>query len=172
MRCASCCCLVVIALGPAIDARSAESAKPNADGRLIWNRVRFVPAKGFERDMLGGTNSVRSLYCQRRRLMSDGQLAQLGLDSPDLDFGPDWLPRDAAPDIDDDEADPVRLIGQLEFRLYQGNMLLRDADANGSPLSPDSPAPGHRRRLCCRPAPARSGGAPGFAVRSIAACRS
>src|SRR5262249_31646756 len=33
--------------------------------------------------------------------------------------------------IDLSESDPVRVVSQLEFRCYQGNMLLRDADANG-----------------------------------------
>jgi asparagine synthase (glutamine-hydrolysing) len=83
------------------------------------------------RDMLGGDGSLRALYCQRRRAMSNRQLGQLGIDALDLGLGSDFLARDAAPDIDVDETDPVRAISQLEFRLYQGNMLLRDADANG-----------------------------------------
>jgi asparagine synthase (glutamine-hydrolysing) len=82
-------------------------------------------------DMLGGDGSLRALYLQRRRAMSDPQLARLGIQAAALDLGPDFLPPAAAPDIDPDERDPVRVLSQLEFRLYQGNMLLRDADANG-----------------------------------------
>ncbi len=82
-------------------------------------------------DMLGGDGSVRSLYLQRRRTLSDGQMAELGLNAAELGLGPDYLPADAAPDIDADLADLIKTVSQFEFRLYQGNMLLRDADANG-----------------------------------------
>jgi asparagine synthase (glutamine-hydrolysing) len=92
---------------------------------------RTTAVRAKLRDMLGGDGSLRSLYCQRRRAMSNRQLAQLGLDAGELGLDRDFLPLDAAPDIDADDTDPVRAIGQLEFRLYQGNMLLRDADTNG-----------------------------------------
>ena len=82
-------------------------------------------------DMLGGDGSVRSLYLQRRRTLSDAQMAELGLAAADLGLAADFLPPDAAPDLDPDPADLIRTLSQLEFRLYQGNMLLRDADANG-----------------------------------------
>jgi asparagine synthase (glutamine-hydrolysing) len=83
------------------------------------------------RDMVASDGLLRSLYLHRRRAMSDAQIAALGLYRSDLGLGPDFLPADAAPDVDADESDPVRVISQLEFRLYQGNMLLRDADSNG-----------------------------------------
>jgi asparagine synthase (glutamine-hydrolysing) len=92
-------------------------------------RSRAVRAK--LRDMLGGDGSVRSLYLHRRRVMSDRQLAALGLKSAGLGLDRDYLPPEATPDVGSDEDDPVRLVSQLEFRCYQGNMLLRDADVNG-----------------------------------------
>ena len=82
-------------------------------------------------DMLGGDGSIRSLYLQRRRTLSDAQIAELGLIAAELGLGPDFLPSDAAPDVDADPTDLVKTVSQFEFRYYQGNMLLRDADANG-----------------------------------------
>lgn len=82
-------------------------------------------------DMLGGDGSVRSLYLQRRRTLSNAQIADLGLDAAHLGLDPDYLPPDAAPDVHADPADLVKTLSQLEFRHYQGNMLLPDADANG-----------------------------------------
>ena len=68
---------------------------------------------------------------QRRRTMSDAQLARLGVIAADLGLGPDMLPPDALSDADPNPLDVVRAVSQFEFRLYQGNMLLPDADANG-----------------------------------------
>ncbi len=92
---------------------------------------RSRPVRAKLTDMLGSDGSIRSLYLHRRRAMSDRQLAALGITAAGLDLGPDFLPPEAAPDVDADEADPVRVVSQLEFRCYQGNMLLRDADVNG-----------------------------------------
>jgi asparagine synthase (glutamine-hydrolysing) len=99
------------------------------------------------RDMFAGDGSLRSLYCQRRRAMSDRQLAQLGLDAGDLGLESDFLPVAATVDVDVDETDSVRVISQLEFRLYQGNMLLRDADANGMAFSLELRVPFLDQRL-------------------------
>jgi len=92
-------------------------------------RSQVVRAK--MRDMLSGNGSLRSLCLRRRRLMTDAQLKQLGLASPALELDLDFLTAAAAPDVDTSSADPFRVISQSEFRLYQGNMLLRDADMNG-----------------------------------------
>jgi asparagine synthase (glutamine-hydrolysing) len=81
--------------------------------------------------MLGGDGSIRSLCLQRRRLMSDGQLAQLGITASDCGLDEQFLPPDAAPDLDSDpRSDLIRAVSQYEFRYYQGNMLLRDADVD------------------------------------------
>lgn len=82
-------------------------------------------------DMLGGSGSFRSLYLQRRRVMSDSQLRSLGIDARALGLDEDYLCAAAFWDIDRTVIDPVRVVSQLEFRSYESNMLLRDADANG-----------------------------------------
>lgn len=106
-----------------------SKARRRLAGVATLGRSRAVRAK--LKDMLGGDGSVRSLYLQRRRTMSDQQMAGLGISAADVGLGPAFLCSEAYPDLDQTEADPVRLVSQLEFRLYQGNMLLRDGDANG-----------------------------------------
>jgi asparagine synthase (glutamine-hydrolysing) len=81
-------------------------------------------------DMLAGDASLLSLYFQRRRVMSDDQLAALGLDAAALGLTADWMPPESVAGLQIDDNDPVQAISQLESRFYQGNMLLRDADAN------------------------------------------
>jgi asparagine synthase (glutamine-hydrolysing) len=92
---------------------------------------RPVAVKLKLRDMVGRNGTVRSVYLQRRRAMSDSQLAALGLTPDDCGLDRDFLPPDTLRDLDDGEQDSTRSISALESRLYQGNMLLRDADANG-----------------------------------------
>lgn len=108
-------------------------------------RSRAVRAK--LRDMLGSDGSIRALYLHRRRAMSDGQLGDLGIHAADLDLGPDFLPPGTTPDVDTDEDDLVRMVSQLEFRCYQGNMLLRDADVNGMSCGLEIRVPFLDRRL-------------------------
>jgi asparagine synthase (glutamine-hydrolysing) len=98
-------------------------------GLATIGRSQAVRAK--LQDMLGGNGSLRSLYLHRRRVMSDSQLSHLGLAAADLGLDADFLTPAAAPDVDSDANDPIRVVSQLEFRLYQGNMLLRDTDVNG-----------------------------------------
>ncbi|HWB55275.1 MAG TPA: asparagine synthase (glutamine-hydrolyzing) [Tepidisphaeraceae bacterium] len=81
------------------------------------------------RDMVCTTGSVLDLYLQRRRAMSDGQLATLGLDAS-LGMLPGWLPPGALDGVEIDESDIVWSVSALESRFYQGNMLLRDSDTN------------------------------------------
>jgi asparagine synthase (glutamine-hydrolysing) len=83
------------------------------------------------RDMMGSDGSARSMYFHRRRAMSNSQIRQLGIDARDLGLEADFLSSESLWDVDADDADPKRQISQLEFRCYQGNMLLRDADTNG-----------------------------------------
>jgi asparagine synthase (glutamine-hydrolysing) len=90
------------------------------------------------RDKLGDIadtdGSVLQLYLQRRRAMSNRQLAALGVSPQRLGLRDDYLPQAALHDIatpDGADADAVWQVSQLESRLYQGNMLLRDGDANG-----------------------------------------
>jgi asparagine synthase (glutamine-hydrolysing) len=81
-------------------------------------------------DMAGGNASFLSLYFQRRRVMSDRQLAALGVQAGPLGLTEDFMPPEALAGLELDEHDPVDAVSRLESRFYQGNMLLRDADAN------------------------------------------
>lgn len=92
---------------------------------------RSSVARAKLQDITNGNGALRSIYLQRRRLMSDCQLKRLGCVASNLGLDSDFLDPDDTLDIDDTEEDAIRAISQLEFRLYQGNMLLRDADANG-----------------------------------------
>ncbi len=82
-------------------------------------------------DMFGSNGSLLSIALQRRRVLSDGQLAALGVAAAPLGLTPDFLPPEALDGVDADDADPIAAISRLESQFYQGNMLLRDADANG-----------------------------------------
>jgi hypothetical protein len=48
--------ILVLNVCAALAARAAEPDRkyPNSGGRLVWDRVRFKPAPGFERDLVGG----------------------------------------------------------------------------------------------------------------------
>jgi asparagine synthase (glutamine-hydrolysing) len=83
-------------------------------------------------DMARTDGSLLALYLQRRRAMSDRQLDRLGLRASELRLDESFLPAESLEGLaDDDDADAVASISQYESRFYQGNMLLRDADANG-----------------------------------------
>lgn len=73
-------------------------------------------------DIFTGRGDIRSLYLQRRRLMSDTDLWNLGFRAAcDLDLG---LSRDEGAD----EANPLKAISELEIEYYLGNTLLHAGD--------------------------------------------
>lgn len=78
------------------------------------------------RDILTGPPDLRSIYLQRRRLLPNRTLAQLGLRPEELGLDRDFQPPAPAAPAAGDE---VTEISRLECHIYQGNMLLRDADA-------------------------------------------
>jgi asparagine synthase (glutamine-hydrolysing) len=82
-------------------------------------------------DVFGSDGSLRSIALLRRRVLSDRQMAALGVDPLELCLTSDFLPPEALDGLDLDEGDPVAAVSQLEARFYQGNVLLRDADTNG-----------------------------------------
>jgi len=102
----------------------AAFARSATIGRSEAVRQKFM-------DMARTDGSLRSLYFQRRRAMSCDQLAHLGLYSRELGLDDSFQPPDALEGVMADDGDPVWSISQLESRFYQGNMLLRDSDANG-----------------------------------------
>lgn len=82
-------------------------------------------------DMFRSNGSVLEIYLQRRRVMSDQQISDLGLNAQELGLTSGFLDPAAVADLPNLEHDPVFSVSQLESRFYQGNMLLRDGDANG-----------------------------------------
>jgi asparagine synthase (glutamine-hydrolysing) len=98
---------------------------------LSLNKPKLVREKIL--DIFSGDIDLLSVYLQRRRLMSNRQLSLLGLSNPEIrelkivDLGFNGLKEvhlNSGRNISDH-------ISKLESLLYQSNMLLRDADANG-----------------------------------------
>jgi asparagine synthase (glutamine-hydrolysing) len=56
---------------------------------------------------------------------------ELGIQAKELDLTNDFLCPGSLPDLQDLADDSVAAISRLESTMYQGNMLLRDGDANG-----------------------------------------
>jgi asparagine synthase (glutamine-hydrolysing) len=81
-------------------------------------------------DMCGSDGNLVSLALQRRRALSNRQMASLGFEAAALELSPDFLPQEALDGVDVED-DDVAVISRLESQFYQGNMLLRDADSNG-----------------------------------------
>ncbi|MEX2217384.1 MAG: asparagine synthase (glutamine-hydrolyzing) [Phycisphaerales bacterium] len=92
--------------------------------------VRFKAA-----DMARSKGGLRELYFHRRRLMSDAQLAGLGLTpgggAGGLGLDASFMPREALEEDLAIRGDPIATLSRLESRYYLGNTLLRDGDANG-----------------------------------------
>jgi asparagine synthase (glutamine-hydrolysing) len=97
-------------------------------GRMVMvGRPKAVRQKFL--DVLDTDGSLEQLYFQRRRAMSSDQLRLLNVIPDRLGLMPSchdarslgYIPL---------SSDAVWLISQLEARFYQGNMLLRDGDAN------------------------------------------
>jgi asparagine synthase (glutamine-hydrolysing) len=82
-------------------------------------------------DMMAGSGSIADLYLQRRRAMSDAQLAALGLGADALGLTPSFQRPEAFDHLRIDERDIPWTVSQFESNFYQGNMLLRDGDVNG-----------------------------------------
>lgn len=103
-----------------------SAARRGLAGALAVRKPRAVRRKLA--DMLGGGGSLADLYFHRRRLMSDREMASLGLPAAATGLTGSFHSADA---IDPLPADPVAAVARLESRYYQGNMLLRDSDVMG-----------------------------------------
>lgn len=97
-------------------------------GAAAMRRSRAVREKLL--DISGCRAHVFDLYLQRRRMMSNGQLRTLGIDARRLGLNDGFL-SEAAMDGVQFSGDMIADISRLECQFYQGNMLLRDTDANG-----------------------------------------
>ena len=98
-------------------------------GVMSARKTHCVRAK--LRDMVSGAPDSVSLYLHRRRSLSESQLAELGYFPGELGLDAGFHDADAYPTSDDVADDSAALISRLESIYYQGNMLLRDGDANG-----------------------------------------
>lgn len=82
-------------------------------------------------DMFRTDGGLVDLALLRRRSMSDGQLASLGLRAGDLGLTPSFLDPSARASLPNDPDDATWTVSVAESMQYQGNMLLRDADVTG-----------------------------------------
>jgi asparagine synthase (glutamine-hydrolysing) len=87
------------------------------------------------------------MYFHRRRSMSDSQVRNLGILPTEIGLASDFQSPEATWDIDTNGSDAMRQISQLEFRCYQGNMLLRDCDVNGMAFGLEIRVPFLDRRI-------------------------
>lgn len=98
-------------------------------------------------DIASTNGGILDLYLQRRRHMSNRQLATLGLRADDLHLTANFMPPEALRDISFDEIDIFRSLIECEARFYLRNMLLRDGDANGMASSLEIRVPMLNRRI-------------------------
>ena len=82
-------------------------------------------------DIIATDGSLRDVYFQRRRAMSNGQLLRLGISPGKLSVTNNFISPEVIADIHLDEGDPPWCVSRLESQFYQGSMLLRDSDTNG-----------------------------------------
>ena len=80
-------------------------------------------------DMMNGHGGLMELYFQRRRVLSNREMAELGFSSAELGLTTDYQDHTVTQGLD--ESDAVRAVSEMESRFYQRNMLLRDADVMG-----------------------------------------
>jgi asparagine synthase (glutamine-hydrolysing) len=109
-------------------------------------------------DIAGCRAQVLDLYLQRRRAMSNSQLATLGIESARLGLDDGFLTDDALGGLHFN-GDRIADISRLECHFFQGNMLLRDVDCNSMAHSLEIRVPILDQRmldLACRiPGPVR-----------------
>lgn len=88
------------------------------------------------------------LYLQRRRVMSDGRLAAMGLASGPLGLDRSYTPPEAVSAAREaDLTDAVAAVSRYESAFYMRNMLLRDSDTNGMAHSLEIRVPMLDRRV-------------------------
>jgi asparagine synthase (glutamine-hydrolysing) len=97
----------------------------------VFTAFRSEARRHKLRDMARTGGGLLPLYLQRRRVLSNQQMAALGIPARAYGLTEDFLPPEALAPVELDEDDPVWTISQLECRFYLGNMLLRDGDTNG-----------------------------------------
>lgn len=81
------------------------------------------------KDIMRTDGSLLALYLQRRRAMSSAQLRALGIDEAIIQSQSQAVIAQAVDALS--STDEIAQMSRFESSLYQGNMLLRDGDANG-----------------------------------------
>lgn len=87
------------------------------------------------------------LFLQARRLLSNAELAELGVPRVQSGLTADFVPESAIEELRPDDFDRVAALSRMESRLYMGNMLLRDSDANGMAHGLEIRVPALDRRM-------------------------
>lgn len=108
---------------------------------------RPVSVRSKAADIAGSDGRILSLFLQARRVLSDRELGELGIGPDQPGLTRDFVPEPALAGLELDDPDGVALVSRLESRLYMGNMLLRDSDANGMAHSLEIRVPMLDRRM-------------------------
>ena len=121
-----------------------------------WSRGVLAKLAGIGRseavqqkvaDIFASDGDLLSVCLHRRRMMSDRQMASLGIDARRLDLHRLFVPVEAMERIHARPSDPIWTVSQVESQFYQGNMLLRDSDTNGMAHSLEIRVPFLDRRM-------------------------
>jgi len=107
--------------------RLPESWRATVAFLLTRGRSEAVKEKAV--DIVCTDGSVMALYLHRRRMMSNRQLASLGVD--DGGAAAYFMPPEALFDIVTDDQDLVWMVSQLETKFYLGSTLLHVGDVSG-----------------------------------------
>ena len=103
-----------------------RKVRQSVAGWMWRNKTKAQRRKAME--FAGDQPDLPALYFRRRRLLSDAEMAGLGIRRENLDLDEAFLPAECEPSRGLSGQDPIGAVGVLESRFYMGNMLLRDTD--------------------------------------------
>lgn len=98
-------------------------------------------------DIASTSGGTLPLFLQARRLLSNAELAELGVPRMQSGLTADFVPESVIEELRPDDPDRVAALSRMESRLYMGNMLLRDSDANGMAHGLEIRVPALDRRM-------------------------
>lgn len=98
-------------------------------------------------DIASAGGGTLPLFLQARRLLSNAELAELGVPAAQSGLTADFVPECVIDELRPDDADRIAALSRMESRLYMGNMLLRDSDANGMAHGLEIRVPALDRRM-------------------------
>jgi asparagine synthase (glutamine-hydrolysing) len=112
--------------------------------------VRLPPhVRAKALDLFCGATSPAEVALQMRRVLSNSQITALGLPAAAVGLPNFYLDREAFEEArgDSSDEDAFAMVSRLEARLYMGNMLLPDTDANSMASSLEIRVPFLGQRL-------------------------